>query len=227
MRAAHSTRACRVRKLGVPVPLIQLEVAMQRPLTLALALLAITSLAVACNQATDATSPLATSVTPVASHNGHGANATRPSFGPPSPEVLRDLARVRQVTARFHRIEVAKAANWDAKLTDCFSLPGEGGMGYHYGNLDLLFDGKVNVSEPELLLYEPQKNGKLELVAVEYAIPFTDWTGAEPPQLFGRPFHENFDFGLWILHVWVHRDNPKGMFEDWNPKVSCRHAFER
>jgi hypothetical protein len=140
--------------------------------------------------------------------------------------VLRDVARVRQATAQFHRIEAAKQAGWKDSLTNCFSDPQAGGMGYHYGNLNL-FDGQVNVSEPELLLYEPQKNGTLELVAVEYAIPFTAWTGAQPPQLFGQPFHENFAFGLWVLHVWVHRDNPSGMFQDWNPTVSCRYAPER
>jgi hypothetical protein len=226
MRADHSTRACRVRKLDAPAPLTQLEITMQRPLTLALALLASASLAVACNRASDATSPQAARVTPLASHNGHGADSTRPSFGEPSPEVLRDLARVRQVTAQFHRIEVAKQAGWKDSLTNCFSDPA-GGMGYHYGNMKLLKDSTVNVSEPEILLYEPQKNGKLELVAVEYAVPFEDWTHADPPQLFGQPFHENFAFQLWVLHVWVHRDNPSGMFKDWNPKVSCRYAPER
>ena len=189
---------------------------MPRPLTLALALLAAASLAVACTRASDATAP-------AVAHGSHvSQNVNRPSFGEPSPEVLRDLARVRQATAQFHRIEVAKQAKWDAKLTECFSDP-QGGMGYHYGNMDL-FDGTVSVSEPELLLYEPQKDGKLELVAVEYAIPFTAWPSAAPPQLFGRAFHRNEVFGLWILHVWVHRDNPSGMFEDWNPKVSCQYA---
>ncbi len=194
----------------------------------ALALLAFTLFAVACNRASDATAPRTPRTpltTPLASHGSHGSDSTRPSFGhPPSAEVLRDVARVREVTARFHRFEAADAAGWGEQLTDCFYVPGKGGMGYHFGNLQLLFDGKVDVSEPELLLYEPQKNGKLRLVAVEYAIPFTDWTAAEPPRLFGRNFHENFDFGLWVLHVWAQRDNPSGRFEDWNPAVSCEYA---
>lgn len=28
----------------------------------------------------------------------------------------------------------------------------------------------------------------------------------------------------WLLHVWVWKHNPNGMFEDWNPNVSCEHA---
>jgi len=25
----------------------------------------------------------------------------------------------------------------------------------------------------------------------------------------------------YILHAWVWKNNPSGMFEDWNPAVSC------
>ena len=27
--------------------------------------------------------------------------------------------------------------------------------------------------------------------------------------------------GVYILHAWIWKNNPAGMFEDWNPKVSC------
>ena len=46
----------------------------------------------------------------------------------------------------------------------------------------------------------------------------------EPPSLYGRAFHRNEAFGLWVLHVWHFRHNPAGMFMDWNPTVSCRYA---
>jgi hypothetical protein len=26
------------------------------------------------------------------------------------------------------------------------------------------------------------------------------------------------------LHVWTHRDNPSGMFAEWNPNVTCPTA---
>lgn len=26
------------------------------------------------------------------------------------------------------------------------------------------------------------------------------------------------------LHVWVHRDNPQGLFAEFNPGVTCDHA---
>lgn len=138
-------------------------------------------------------------------------------------DIKRDIARLRERTARFHRFDAAVDAGWSAQITDCFVDPRLGGMGFHYGNPGLI-DGTVNALEPELLLYEPQKNGRLRFVAVEYIVPFTAWTGAEPPQLYGQSFHRNEAFGIWALHVWHVRENPRGIFADWNPKVSCRYA---
>lgn len=136
----------------------------------------------------------------------------------------RDLATLARVTAPFHRLEVAQDAGWSTPLTGCLFLPGVGAMGVHYADMDLVLDGRVAVDEPELLVYEPQKNGRMRLVAVEYIVPFGTWTSAEPPQLFGREFHRNEGFGIWALHVWLWRHNPMGLFADWNPNVTCEHA---
>jgi len=97
-------------------------------------------------------------------------------------------------------------------------------MGFHYGNTSLI-DGTVRVEQPELLLYEPEKSGKMGLVAVEYIIPYTAHArDAEPPVLFGQKFSRNDTFQLWGLHAWVWRDNPSGMFANWNPRVTCANA---
>jgi hypothetical protein len=48
---------------------------------------------------------------------------------------------------------------------------------------------RLHLSEPELLLYEPQADGSFRLVAVEYIVPRPSWTAPRPPSLFGRPFH--------------------------------------
>ncbi|MGH7475996.1 MAG: hypothetical protein ACRELD_06885 [Longimicrobiales bacterium] len=139
------------------------------------------------------------------------------------PEVSRWLAGLRNATAAFHRIDAAAAAGWDTQITGCLELPGTGGMGYHYGNVSLI-DGTPQEFAPELLVYEPQKNGRLRLVAVEYIVPFTAWTAAEPPALHGIDFHRNEAVGLWVLHAWVWKHNPAGIFADWNPTVSCAFA---
>ena len=170
---------------------------------------------VACDHAPGTTAPAA-----ALAHGGHGAPSHNASL---SGEVQREIARLRNLTAPFHDFETAANAGWGTRLTPCFSHPDLGGMGYHYGN-PALIDGRVDVLEPELLLYEPQKNGRLRLVAVEYIVPFTAWTAAEPPQLLGRSFHRNEAFGLWVLHVWHFRHNPSGIFADWNPNVSCAFA---
>jgi hypothetical protein len=135
------------------------------------------------------------------------------------------LAALRRVTAKFHSFQVAAAAGWAAQITPCMTDPaGAGGMGFHYGN-PALIDGVARVEEPELLLYEPEQNGRLRLVAVEYIIPYTAHSrAAAPPVLFGQPFKQNDVFQLWGLHAWVWRENPSGIFADWNPRVTCENT---
>lgn len=143
-----------------------------------------------------------------------------------SAAVEQDLATLRRLVAPFHRFDAAVAAGWNVQLTPCLSNPSQGAMGYHYANTALI-DATVSVDEPELLLYEPLKNGGLRFVAVEYIIPFTLLPAdATPPVLFGQSFHQNFEVGLWALHVWVGRHNPAGLFADWNPDVSCQYATQ-
>lgn len=141
------------------------------------------------------------------------------------PAVERDLATLRRVTAPFHDFEVAKHAGWSTQITPCMVDPAQGGMGFHFGNTNLI-DGSVRVDEPELLLYEPEKNGRMRLVAVEYIVPFTQWTATQPPRLFDRDFRRNEQFQVWALHAWVWEHNPDGVFADWNPRVSCDYASQ-
>lgn len=143
------------------------------------------------------------------------------------PEVEKDLATLRRVTAQFHDFDAASHAGWNAPITPCMTDPaGSGGMGFHYGRTDL-FDGTAQVDKPELLLYEPEKNGRLRLVAVEYIIPYTfHGREAEPPVLFGQQFQRNDTFQLWGLHAWVWEENPSGIFANWNPRVTCEHTSD-
>jgi hypothetical protein len=73
----------------------------------------------------------------------------------------------------------------------------------------------------------PQANGSLKLGAVEYIVPAEAWDNAgntEPPKVLDQTFHLNEALGVYVLHAWLWRSNPAGMFEDWNPKVTCTHA---
>ncbi len=134
--------------------------------------------------------------------------------------INQDLAAVRGATARFHNFDKADAAGWGTPVTGCDEKLPDGAQGIHYANVSLI-DGTVSMLEPEILQYEPQASGRLRLVGVEYIVPLAF---DQPDPLFGQHFHANEAAGLWALHVWIWRHNPDGMFEDWNPKVSCENA---
>jgi hypothetical protein len=139
-----------------------------------------------------------------------------------------DLAALRRAIGPYHNVERAKAVGWEVVIPDldgslCFQS-GAGGMGFHYADPGLIADGLVDAARPEALLSEPQKNGRLRLVAVEYLVPIARWTGAQPPRLYGREFPEVPGFGVYGLHVWIGKENPEGLFEPYNPSVSCAYA---
>jgi hypothetical protein len=146
-----------------------------------------------------------------------GDHPARPDV---TPEQQRDLDAVRGVTLAYTDFSRAQAAGYSERLTDCMS-DGSGGMGYHYGR-PAFIDGEARLLEPEILMYEPQRDGSLQLVGLEYVVPLSAAT--DPPSLFGLSFHRNEAFQLWVLHVWLYRDNPSGLFTDWNPTVSCAAA---
>ena len=58
------------------------------------------------------------------------------------------------------------------------------------------------------------------MVAVEYIVPNSPDV-VEPPMLFDRHFHLNTDLDVWVLHAWVWKANPTGMFMDFNPRVGA------
>lgn len=133
-----------------------------------------------------------------------------------------DLAEVRAATARFHRVAVAQQSGWDLVpgLDHCFENPGVGAMGYHFINVGLL-DGVTDPLTPEALVYAPGPKGRLRLVAVEWIVPDAAWQGQDAPTVLGDDMHLNESLGVWVQHAWIFEHNPAGMFEDWNPRVSC------
>lgn len=173
---------------------------------------------------------------------------------PPAEEP--SLEELRQITSRFRDVNVALAEGYvrdPLDLCDTAEMMGRpaelGAMGIHFFRPDLLglYDedpsGRVNGNgthtdfrRPSILIYEPQEDGSLELVAVENLVfdkawrdaGHEDWptylgvsyigmaddpaTEVDEAHLF-QPHHD--------LHVWVHRENPNGMFAPFNPTVKC------
>jgi hypothetical protein len=68
-------------------------------------------------------------------------------------------------------------------------------------------------------------DGKLMLAAVEYIVPADrhGMTQEIPNCLYCMvtDFHLNENLGVYVLHAWIWKHNPAGMYEDWNPLVTC------
>jgi hypothetical protein len=148
----------------------------------------------------------------------------------PAADVNKQLAELRRVTAPYHNFDTAVAGGYVVRVTPCWEHRTEGAMGYHYGMVDPSeWDVSVNLLEPELLMYEPGPGGHMRLVGMEYVVPKAAWdlvSPDAPPTLLGEEFHEHSFLPIYKLHIWLWRNNPRGMFADWNPKVSCEFAAE-
>src|SRR3546814_12219808 len=92
--------------------------------------------------------------------------------------------------------------------------------------------GTLDANRPEVLVYEPRRGGRMQLVAVEYLVIAEAWdaNNAAPTVLQGQLFHYEGSpnrYGLhafYDLHVWEWKDNPRGMFSRWNRRVSCESS---
>jgi hypothetical protein len=148
----------------------------------------------------------------VQSHDGHAGRATA-QHRRPTREQNALVTAVREATARFKNVTSVEGPGEGYNLMfGCVSGGEFGAMGLHYVNLSLV-DGDIDVTQPEIILFEPTANGKIRITGADF--------------LMGQLFHL-FDspnrFGLpafYTLHVWAWKDNPTGTFTNWNPDVSC------
>jgi hypothetical protein len=138
------------------------------------------------------------------------------------------LKIVRESTERFQDVAAAEAEGYGL-LFGCVSGPDWGAMGLHYVNLPLVFDGELEATRPEIVIYEQLPNGRLKITGADYLVLADAWHANHPapPELRGQLFHL-FEapnrFGLpafYTLHVWAWKENPNGTFVNWHPKVSC------
>lgn len=132
--------------------------------------------------------------------------------------------KVRAATERFADVNVAVSEGYGP--IPCVSGGSGGSMGIHYVNGAYLTedDNALDIGKPEAVMYEPQADGTMVLVGVEYI------TFAGPAAMEGHLFHYNGSpnrYGLdpfYAFHVWAHRDNPAGPFVNMNKDVSCLYA---
>ncbi|MBS0431502.1 MAG: hypothetical protein JSS21_03700 [Proteobacteria bacterium] len=142
------------------------------------------------------------------------------------------LAQVRQATAAYRNINVAAQAGYVARDPFCVSGPDRGAMGVHVANPTLIGGNQPQVSEPQIVIYEPQADGSMVLVGVEYVVMADAWDAQYPngpgPSVGGQlmlkfPAPNLFDMpSIYVLHAWAWRNNPDGNFAMWNRNVTCQ-----
>jgi hypothetical protein len=147
-----------------------------------------------------------------------------------SSEPRAELNQVRDATDAFHNLDLALAAGYESFYL-CTDQARVGGMGQHYVKGALVEDPALDKLRPEVLVFEPRRDGGYQLVAVEYVVLKDAWhkaNGSKTPRLFGKRLKlvtAPNRYGLpdfYELHAWIWKGNPRGVFDDWNPNVSCR-----
>ena len=146
--------------------------------------------------------------------SAHDAPSVPAGHAPPLlPATILQLETVRQAASRFFDVQVALDEGYiDIEVV----IPH---MGRHLLKPQLL-DAHFELTQPELLVYEPDCDGSLRLVAVEYAVPTS--LASKPPQGFigdSDVWFNDTGFKLWTLHAWVYDFNPAGVFEPFNPRL--------
>ena len=135
---------------------------------------------------------------------------------------------VRNATERFKDPAAAESEGYSL-MFGCVSGPDWGAMGLHYVNLGLVTDNVLDPTKPEIIIYEPQPNGRPKLSGADFLVFAAGWhaTHPETPQLGGQLMHlfeSPNRFGLpdfYTLHVWAWKENPAGTFSNWHSKVAC------
>ncbi len=167
-----------------------------------------------------------------------------------------DLDDLRASVEKYMDINVALEDGYITPDNHCVSAEGEGlpaelgAMGIHYIHPALLqitgtdprVDGMstyTDWNQPAILIYEPQEDGSMELVAVENLVFEAAWNEAgmgDAPMLNGRMWDHMADdestpgdeahgfMPHYDQHVWLFRENPAGDLMPFNAAVTCEHA---
>lgn len=137
------------------------------------------------------------------------------------PLVADGLRQLRAATAAYKQIDGAVAAGYPRTVADCIVDEHHGAMGYHHLNREYV-DGKLDLTKPEMLLYERMPDSSYKLNGVEFMVPYRYWPrDSVAPVLMGQKLHHENNFKYWYLHVWLWTENRDGLFANMNPDVQC------
>lgn len=147
--------------------------------------------------------------------------ASLPSLAGFGPQVQQGVERLRKATAPFHDLDRAVAAGYARDAEHCVAHPPDGAMGFHHANRGY-YDANIEVERPEILTYERGADGRQVLTGAEYVVPYQVWPAdSTPPTVLGTNLKRADGLQIWYLHVWAWKENPSGLFADWNPDVHC------
>jgi hypothetical protein len=178
----------------------------------------------------------------------------------PAAAEAPEIAALRTTAAKYTDVKVALAEGYIPDpsgmciTAEMEGLPAaQGAMGIHYLRPDLLklnppapgarvsgMSTHTDFNQPGVLIYEPQADGSLQLVAIENLVfkagmdaagmtATPSYAGTDYVHMLDNPatpvdeahgFEEHYE-----LHAWVPRENPNGMFTAFNPAATCEHAM--
>ena len=165
------------------------------------------------------------------------------------------LSAIRVATARYRDVKNALADGYMRDPMNMCVMPSDegqpnwlGAMGVHFFRPDLLGiqatsprvagnGTHTDFAQPGVLIYDPQPDGSMKLVAVENLVFEKGWKDAghtTPPEYEGHQYFHMVDnpetaadeaHGFaphYELHIWTELPNPSGPFMEWNPSATCR-----
>lgn len=177
--------------------------------------------------------------------------SSTPRPGEPSlADIRRATEKYRDIRVALAEGYIRDPANM-CETADMMGKPKTlGAMGIHYVRPDMLgitappnprVDGvgtHTDFLKPAILLYEPQADGSLKLVGVENLVFAKAWKSAghdTPPSFHGVAYDTMIDDPATPIdeahnfephhdrHIWLYRENPNGVFAQFNPRVTCEH----
>ncbi len=152
------------------------------------------------------------------------------------PGMSADVQAARSALAKYSDPLVAIRDGYLSTLA-CIDFPKgatDGPVVYPPGAMGVHFLNAANIgpnldpAKPQVLIYEPVGD-KLVLTAAEWLMP-VEVAGGVVPSIFGQTLNGPMDghepimpatLRHYDLHVWMWKNNPRGMFVSTNSAVKC------
>ena len=130
-----------------------------------------------------------------------------------APETVSELQQAKIATAKYNDFNNALKDGY----VDINVIVPE--MGYHFLRMDNL-NSTIEFDKPEILVYNKEENGRMKLLALEYAVPIALSPDGPPAGFTGTgDVWAVYKNTLWTLHAWVWEFNPAGVFSPTNPNI--------